>query len=39
MSDWPGNDGKMMSHSNFKLTFSKIPLDLVRGFLVQFGLI
>ena len=39
MSDWPGNDGEMTSLSNFKLRFSKRPLDLVRDFLFQFGLI
>ena len=32
MSDWPGNDRKMTSHSNFKLRFSESYLDLVRGF-------
>ena len=31
MSDWPDNDGKMTSHSNFKLTFFKRSLDLLRG--------
>ena len=39
MSHWPGNDGKMTSHSNFKVTFSKRPLHLVRGCLFQFSLI
>ena len=32
MSDWPGNDGKMTSHSNFKLKFSKRSWVLIRGF-------
>ena len=32
MSDWPGNDRKMMSHRNFKLRFSKRLLVAVRGF-------
>ena len=39
MSDWPWNDGKMTSHSNFKLRFSEKILDMVRGFnnnLMQF---
>ena len=39
MSDWPGNDRKITSHSNFKLRFSGKPLDIVRGFLFQFGAI
>ena len=39
MSDLPGNNGKMTSHSNFTLRFSRRPLDLVEGFLFQFGLI
>ena len=39
MSDWPGNDTKMTSHRNFKLRFSESSLDLVRGFLFQFGAI
>ena len=39
MSDWPGNDRKMTSHSNFKLRFSERPLDEVRGFLFQFVVI
>ena len=30
--DWPGNNGKSTSHSNFKLTFSESSLDLVKGF-------
>ena len=38
MSDWPGKNGKMTSHNNFKLRSCKRLLDLVRGFLVQFGL-
>ena len=37
-SDSPGNDGKMTSHSNFRLRFSKKPLNLVKG-LFQFGVI
>ena len=39
MLDWPGNDRKMTSDSNFKERFSKNYLDLVRGFslnLMQF---
>ena len=34
MSDWPGNDRKMKSHStsHFKLRFFEKPLDLVRDF-------
>ena len=39
MSHGPSNDGEMMSHINFKLTFSKRALDLVRGFLLKFGVI
>ena len=39
MSDWPGNDRKMTSQSKFKLRFSMKSLDLVRGFLFQFGVI
>ena len=39
MSDWKGNDEKITSHSNFKLKFSKKPLDLTADFLFQFGLI
>ena len=39
MSGWPGNDGEMTSDSNFKVTFSKRPLELVRGFLFQFAVI
>ena len=37
MSHWPGNEGKMASHSNFKLKFSKNNLDLVRVFFVSVG--
>ena len=32
MSDWPGNNRKITSHSNFKLRYSETPLDVVRGF-------
>ena len=39
MSNWPGSDGKMTSHYNFKLRLSKRSLDLGRGFLFQFGVI
>ena len=39
ISDWPSNDGKMTSHNNFKLRFSRRSLDLVTGFLFQFGVI
>ena len=35
ISNWPGNDGKMTSYSNFKERLSARSLDLVRG-LVQF---
>ena len=27
MSDWPGNDGKITSHSNLKLSVSKWGVD------------
>ena len=33
ISDWPGNNVEMTSHRNYKLTFSKMLLDLARGFL------
>ena len=39
ISDWPGSNGKMMSHSSSKLTFFEIRLDVVRVFLSQFGVI
>ena len=39
MSGWSSNDGKMTSLKIFKLRFSKSSLDLVRGFLFQFGVI
>ena len=39
MSDWPGSNGKMTSHSNLKLRLSEASLDVVRGFLFQFGVI
>ena len=39
MSDWPGSDRKIMSQSNFKIRFSERSLDLVRGFLFQFGVV
>ena len=39
MSNWPGNGRKVTSHNNFKLRFSERSLDVVRGFLFQFGLI
>ena len=29
MSKWPGNDGKMTSHSNLKLRYSEMPFDVV----------
>ena len=32
ISDWSGNDGKMTSHSDFKLKLSESYLDLNRGF-------
>ena len=35
MSDWPGNDRIMTSHSNFKLRYSETSLDVVRGFFVS----
>ena len=38
-TDWPDNDRKMTSDRNFKLRFSERSLDLVRGFLFQFGVI
>ena len=31
-SYWLGNNEKIRSQSNFKLTFSKISLDIIRGF-------
>ena len=34
MSDWPGNEENMTSHSNFKERFSRKFLYLVRGFFV-----
>ena len=37
MSDWLSND--MMSHSNFKTSFSERRCELVRGFLFEFGVI
>ena len=39
ISDWPGNDGKMTSHNNFKVRFSGRSLNVVIGVLFQFGLI
>ena len=39
MPDWQGNDGKMTSHSNFKIRFSERSLDLVRGFYYEFDVI
>ena len=39
MSEWPGNEGNITSHNNFKLRFGERCLDLVRGFLFQFGVI
>ena len=39
MLNWLGNNGKMPWHTNFKITFSKRFLDLVRTFLFQFGVI
>ena len=38
-SHWPGDDGKIMAHSNFKLRFSERSLDIVKSFLFQFGVI
>ena len=32
MSDWPGNNEKMTSFSNFKLSFLEKPWDELRGF-------
>ena len=32
ISDWPGNNGKMTSHSNFQLRFSERPLDVAGDF-------
>ena len=39
MVDWPGNNVKIRSHSNFKLKFSKKSWDVLVGFLLKFGLI
>ena len=39
MSDLPGNEEQMTSHSNLKLRFSGISLDAIRGFLFQLGVI
>ena len=39
MSDWPGNDGKVTPHSNFKLSPSERPSATVRGFLFEFSVI
>ena len=39
ISDLPDNDRKMTSYSNFKLRFSERSLDVIRGFLFQFGVI
>ena len=39
MPNWPGDNKKITSHSNFKLRFSKKLLDLVRGLLFEFGVI
>ena len=39
MTDWPNNDGKMTSHSNFKLGFYNGLSNTDRGFLSQFGVI
>ena len=33
-SHWPGDDGKMTAHSNFKLKFSERSLDIVKCFFV-----
>ena len=38
-SDWLGNDRKRTSDSNFKLRFSKRPLDLIRGFWLEVDVI
>ena len=32
MSNWPENDRKMTSNSNFKMKFSQRSLDSVKGF-------
>ena len=34
-----GNEGKMKSHNNFKLSFSERSLDLVIGFKFEFDVI
>ena len=39
MSDWPENDKKMTSYSNFKRIFSERSLDVFRGILFQFDVI
>ena len=39
MLDRPGNNGKMTSHKNFKLKFSKSYFVLVRDFYFEFDLI
>ena len=35
MSDWPGKDGKLASHSNFKLSSSERPLDIASGYILH----
>ena len=39
MTDWPGNDEKIMSDNDFKLSFFNRLWDTDRGFLSQFGVI
>ena len=39
MSDLPDNEKKMTPHSNFQLRFSETSLDVIRGFLFQYGVI
>ena len=33
MLDWPGNDGKIISHMNLQLSASKYPLGVDKGYL------
>ena len=37
--DWPGNDGKTTSHSNFNLRFSERLYVVVRSVLFQFDVV
>ena len=39
LSDLPGNSRKMTLRSNFKIKFSERPLDVLRRFFLQFGVI